>query len=119
MPEEDRAALRSCHVALLDNIGDVLSLCEYLYQYKIIDSDDMDEIQNITKKRERNASVLRTLQTRGNILDFVIKVMQGQRENQGAAAILQKMRYQAAQQPLWRKLEFDVSHSCEWKPVVS
>ena len=96
MPKEDRAALRSCHVALLENIGDVLSLCEHLYQHKIIDSDDMDEIQNITKKKERNAHVLRTLQTRGNILDFVIKVMQGQRENQGAAAILQKVRYQAA-----------------------
>ena len=94
MPEEDREALRSCHVTLLDNIGDVISLCEHLYQHKILDSDDLEEIRNITKKRDRNAHVLRTLQTRGNILDFVIKLMQGKRENQGAAAILQKKRYQ-------------------------
>jgi len=94
MPEEDREALRSCHVALLDNIGDVISLCEHLYQHKILDSDDLEEIRNIRKKRDRNAHVLRTLQTRGNILDFVIKLMQRKRENQGAAAILQKRRYQ-------------------------
>jgi len=94
MPEEDREALRSCHVALLDNIGDVISLCEHLHQHKILDSDDLEEIRNITKKRDRNAHVLRTLQTRGNILDFVIKLMQRKRENQGAAAILQKRRYQ-------------------------
>lgn len=93
MPEEDREALRSCHVALLDNIGDVISLSEHLYQHKILDSDDLDEIRSITKKRDRNAFVLRTLMTRGNILDFVIKLMQGKRENQGAAAILQSQRY--------------------------
>ena len=95
MPQEDRIALRSCHVELLDNIGDVLSLCQHLYQCKIIDNDDLDEIRSIAKKRERNAHVLRILQTRGNVLDFVIKIMQTQRANQGAAAILQKMRCDA------------------------
>lgn len=95
MPEEDREALRSCHVALLDNIGDAISLCEYLYQYRILDDDDLEEIRNIPK-RDRNAHVLRTLQTRGNILDFVITVMQAQRPNQGAATILQKRRYLGA-----------------------
>ena len=94
MPKEDREALRSCHVALLDNIGDAISLCEHLYQRKILDSGDLEEIMDITKKRDRNAYFLRTIQTRGNILDFVVKLMQAKRENQGAAAILQKRRYQ-------------------------
>ena len=94
MPEEDREALRSCHVALLDNIGDVISLCEHLYQHKILECDDLDEIRNITRKKDRNAQFLRLIKTRGNILDFVMKLMQAKRENQGAAAILQQTRNQ-------------------------
>ena len=94
MPSEDREVLRSCHVSLLENIGDVISLCEHLYQHKILDDDDLDEIRNIPRKRDRNACVLRTIQTRGNILDLVIEIMRGKRENQEAAAILQRKRFQ-------------------------
>jgi len=94
MPEEDREVLRSCHVSLLENIGDVISVCEHLYQHKILDSDDLDEIRQITRKSDRNAHVLRTIQTRGNILDLVIDIMRGKRENQEAAAILQRKRFQ-------------------------
>ena len=94
MPDEDRKALRRCHVALLDNIGDVMFLCDQLYQHDVFDSDDLDEVEGLKKKRDRNAYVLREIQTRGNVLDFFIKVMQAKRENQGAAAILQKMRCQ-------------------------
>ena len=94
MPEEDREVLRSCHVLLLKNIGDVISVCEHLYQHKILDSDDLDEIRQITRKSDRNAYVLRTIQTRGNILDLVIDIMRGKRENQEAAAILQRKRFQ-------------------------
>lgn len=94
MPDEDRKALRRCHVALLDNIGDVMVLCDQLYQYDILSIDDIDEVKGFTKRRERNAHVLRVIQTRGNVLDFFIKVMQAKRENQGAAVILQEMRRQ-------------------------
>lgn len=94
MPEEDREVLRSCHVLLLENIGDVISVCEHLYQHKILDSDDLDEIRQITRKSDRNAHVLRTIQTRGNILDLVIDIMRGKRENQEAAAIMQRKRFQ-------------------------
>lgn len=93
MPKEDREVLRSCHVSLLENIGDVISLCEHLYQHKILDGDDLDEIRNIPRKKDRNAHVLRTIQTRGNILDLVIEIMRGKRENQEAAAILQRKRF--------------------------
>lgn len=94
MPEEDREVLRSCHVSLLENIGDVISVCEHLYQHRILDSDDLDEIRQITRKSDRNAQMLRTIQTRGNILDLVIDIMRGKRENQEAAAILQRKRFQ-------------------------
>lgn len=96
MPDEDRDALRSCWVELLDNIGDTKSLCDHLYQHRILDADDMDEFRSSSTKRERNSHLLRTIQTKGNILDFVIKVMQFKRENQGAASILQKKRHSGA-----------------------
>ena len=93
MPDEDREVLRSCHVSLLENIGDVISVCEHLYQHKILDSDDLEEVRRINKKRDRNAHVLRTIQTRGNVLDLVIDIMRGKRENQEAAAIMQRKRF--------------------------
>ena len=93
MPDEDREVLRSCHVSLLENIGDVISVCEHLYQHKILDSDDLEEVRRINKKKDRNAHVLRTIQTRGNILDLVIDIMRGKRENQEASAILQRKRF--------------------------
>ena len=96
MPDEDRDALRSCWVELLDNIGDPKSLCDHLYQHRILDESDMEEVVSLTTKRERNSHLLRTIQTKGNILDFVIKVMQSKRENQGAASILQKKRHSGA-----------------------
>lgn len=107
MPDEDRKALRRCHVALLDNIGDVMFLCDQLYQHDVFDSDDLDEVEVLKKRRDRNAYVLREIQTRGNVLDFFIKVMQAKRENQGAAAILQKMRCQV------------YSGAVKWKDLVA
>ena len=94
MPDEDRIALRRCHVALLDNIGDVMVLCDQLHQHSIFDRDDLDEVMSLPRRRDRKAYVLSAIQTRGNVLDFFIKVMQAKRENQGAAAILQQMRRQ-------------------------
>ncbi|XP_068702756.1 uncharacterized protein [Montipora foliosa] len=96
MPEEDREALRSCHVELLQNIGDVMLLCDFLYQHKILESDDLENMENCKTKRERNAAFLDIIQRRGNVLDYVIKVMQGQRENQHAAVILQRRRRSGA-----------------------
>ena len=94
MPDEDRKALRRCHVALLNNIGDVMVLCDQLYHHNIFDCDDLDQVMSLPKRRDRNAYVLSAIQTKGNVLDFFIKVMQAKRENQGAAAILQEMRRQ-------------------------
>ena len=96
MPEEDREALRSCRVELLQNIGDVMPLCDFLYQHKILGSEDLENMENCKTKRERNAAFLDIIQRRGNVLDYVIKVMQGQRENQHAAVILQRRRRSGA-----------------------
>lgn len=96
MPEEDRRVLRSCHVSLLENIGDPISVCDHLYQHKIFDEEDMQEVESMKVKRYRNAFLLRTIQTRGNILDLIIDIMRSQRKNQEAAAILLNKRHLAA-----------------------
>ena len=88
MPDEDRRVLRSCHVSLLENIGDPISVCDHLYQHNIFDEEDLQEVESMKMKRYRNAFLLRTIQTRGNILDLVIDILRGQRKNQEAAAIL-------------------------------
>lgn len=98
MPDEDKKVLRSCHVSLLENIGDPICICDHLYQHKIFDGEDMEEVENMTKRRDRNAFLLRSIQTRGNILDLVIDIMRGQRENQEAAAILLNKRRHGADQ---------------------
>ena len=96
MPDEDRRELRSCHVSLLENIGDPISVCDHLYQHKIFDEEDMQEVESMKVKRYRNAFLLRTIQTRGNILDLIIDIMRSQRKNQEAAAILLNQRHLAA-----------------------
>lgn len=96
MPNEDRRVLRSCHVSLLENIGDPISVCDHLYQHKIFDEEDMQEVESMKVKRYRNAFLLRTIQTRGNILDLIIDIMRSQRKNQEAAAILLNQRHLAA-----------------------
>lgn len=96
MPDEDRRVLRSCHVSLLENIGDPISVCDHLYQHKIFDEEDMQEVESMKVKRYRNAFLLRTIQTRGNILDLIIDIMRSQRKNQEAAAILLNQRHLAA-----------------------
>lgn len=96
MPDEDRRVLRSCHVSLLENIGDPISVCDHLYQHKIFDEEDMQEVESMKVKRYRNAFLLRTIQTRGNILDLIIDIMRSQRKNQEAAAILLNKRHLAA-----------------------
>lgn len=98
MPDEDRRVLRSCHVSLLENIGDPISVCDHLYQHKIFDEEDMQEVESMKVKRYRNAFLLRTIQTRGNILDLIIDIMRSQRKNQEAAAILLNQRHLAAGQ---------------------
>ena len=60
MPDEDRDALRSCRVELLDNIGDPISLCDHLYQHRILDADDMENVMSLPTKKERNSHLLRT-----------------------------------------------------------
>ena len=96
MPDEDRRVLRSCHVSLLENIGDPISVCDHLYQHKIFDEEDMQEVESMKVKRYRNAFLLRTIQTRGNILDLIIDIMRSQRKSQEAAAILLNQRHLAA-----------------------
>ncbi|XP_074621484.1 uncharacterized protein LOC141879995 isoform X3 [Acropora palmata] len=76
MPQEDREALRSCYVDLIEKIRDVTWLTRYLYQHKILDEYDLEEISSQSRRSDRNAAFLDILPRRGNILDFVLKVMQ-------------------------------------------
>ena len=92
MPQQDREALRTCHVDLINNIGDVDFICEYFYQYNIFDVDDVEAIRSISRPKLRIADFLRRIQTRGNILDLLIEIMRERRENQGAAKILHQKR---------------------------
>lgn len=91
MPKEDRDAIQSCYVDLIEKIRDVTWLSRRLYQFKILNEYDLEEISSHNKRSDCNAAFLDILPRRGNVLDFVIKVMQGKREYQDAAAmILQK-----------------------------
>ena len=92
MPQEDKEALRSCNVDLIEKIGDVTWLTRYLYQHKILDEHDLKEIFSQSKRSDRNAAFLDILPRRGNVLDFVLKVMQGKREYQDAAALILRRR---------------------------
>ena len=92
MPQEDRDALRSCYIDLIENIEDVTWLSRCLYQFKILDEYDLEEIFSHRKRTDRNAAFLDILPKRGNVLDFVLKVMQGKREYQDAAAVILQRR---------------------------
>lgn len=92
MPQEDRDALRSCYIDLIEKIRDVTWLARYLYQHKIFDEYDLEEIFCQSKRSDRNAAFLDILPRRGNVLDFVLKVMQGKREYQDAAALILQRR---------------------------
>ena len=92
MPQEDKEALRSCYVDLIEKIRDVTWLTRYLYQRKILDEYDLEEISSQSRRSDRNAVFLDILPRRGNVLDFVLKVMQGRREYQDAAALILRRR---------------------------
>jgi len=92
MPQEDRDALRSCYIDLIEKIRDVTWLTRYLYQHKILDEYDLEEISSQSRRSDRNAAFLDILPRRGNVLDFVLKVMQGKREYQDAAALILQRR---------------------------
>jgi len=63
-----------------------------LYQHKILDEYDLEEISSQSRRSGRNAVFLDILPRRGNVLDFVLKVMQGKREYQDAAALILQRR---------------------------
>lgn len=92
MPQEDRDALRSCYSDLIEKIMDISGLTRYLYQHKILDEHDMQEIFSQSKKSDRNAAFLDILPRRGNVLDFVLEAMQGSRDYQDAAALILRRR---------------------------
>ena len=91
MPKEDSSdAIQSCYVDLTEKIRDVTWLSRCLYQFKILNEHDLEEISSHSKRSDCNAAFLDILPRRGNVFDFVIKIMQGKREYQDAAVILQK-----------------------------
>ena len=97
MPKEDRDALQSCYVDLIEKIRDVTWLSRRLYQFKILNKCDLEEIFCHSKRSDCNAAFLDILPRRGNVLDFVLKVMQEKREYQDAASmILQRRQHYGA-----------------------
>lgn len=92
MPKEDRDALQSCYVDLIEKIRDVTWLSRCLYQFKILNKCDLEDIFCHSKRSDRNAAFLDILPRRGNVLDFVLKIMQGERDYQDAAALILQRR---------------------------
>lgn len=94
MPRLDRDALRSCHVDLIENIGDLSSICAYLYQYSILTANDKAFLQSFQHPAEGIDQLLMIIPKKGNILDIFIYILQQSRGNQEAAKILVQKRLQ-------------------------
>lgn len=91
MPEEDIDAMRRCHVNLLEKINNVFDICQHLYQTKILNRDELDDIKCTRGRKEKVADILGMLLTRGNVLDVFIDILLNTR-NEEAANILTKER---------------------------
>ncbi|KAK2553373.1 hypothetical protein P5673_025349, partial [Acropora cervicornis] len=84
-----RTEMHCVHVTLisLKRLG-----CYLVDSHKILDEYDLEEISSQSRRSDRNAAFLDILPRRGNVLDFVLKVMQGKREYQDAAALILQRR---------------------------
>ena len=94
MPKLDREALQSCHVDLIDNIGDLSSVCYYLYQCNILTADDKAFLKHFPRPSEGIDELLMMIPKKGNILDIFVHILQQSRGNQEAAKILVQKRLQ-------------------------
>ena len=94
MPKLDRETLQSCHVGLIESIGDLSSICFYLYQHNILTADDTELIKSFPRPADRIDRLLMIIPKKGNILDIFISILQQSRENQEAAKILVQKRSQ-------------------------
>ena len=92
MPTLDREALRSCHVDLIENIGDLSSICAYLYQYNILTANDTAFIKSAQHPAEAIDQLLMMIPKKGNILNIFIYILQQSRGNQEAAKLLVQKR---------------------------
>lgn len=92
MPTLDREALRSCHVGLIDNIGDLSSLYAYLYQYNILTAHDKAFLKSFQHPAEAIDQLLTIIPKKGNILNIFIYILQQSRGNQEAAKLLVQNR---------------------------
>ena len=92
MPTLDREALRSCHVDLIENIGDLSSICAYLYQYNILTANDKAFIKSAQHPAEAIDQLLMMIPKKGNILNIFIYILQQSRGNQEAAKLLVQKR---------------------------
>ena len=92
MPTLDREALRSCHVGLIHNIGDLSSLYAYLYQYNIITAHDKEFLKSFKHPAEAIDKLLTMIPKKGNVLTIFIYILQQSRENQEAAKLLVQKR---------------------------
>jgi len=94
MPTLDREALRTCHVELIENIGNLSSICAYLYQYNIINAKDKAYLKSFQHPDDSIDQLLTMISKKGNILNIFIHILQQSRENQEAAKILVQKRLQ-------------------------
>ena len=92
MPTLDREALRSCHMALIENIDDLSSICAYLYQYNILTANDKAFLKSFQHPAEAIDELLMMIPKKGNILNIFIDILQQSRGNQEAAKILVQKR---------------------------
>lgn len=92
MPQLDRGTLQSCHVNLIESIGDLSTVCSYLYQCNILTADDKALLKSFPRPGDGIDQLLMIIPKKGNILDIFISVLQQSRENQEAARILVQKR---------------------------
>lgn len=92
MPNLDRNALRTCHVDLIENIGNLSSICSYLYQYNILTANEKIFLKTFPQPADAIDELLMIIPKKGNILDIFIYILQQLRENQEAARILVQKR---------------------------
>ena len=91
MPQEDVDALVRCHVDLLDQIHKVPKIAHHLYGRRILEEQDMEEINSINSREGKVADLLKRLRFRGDVLDIFVDIL-CRTQNRGAAQILHQSR---------------------------
>ena len=93
MPDEDREALRGCHVDLLKKIHYVFDILQHLYQLKILEYDELEENQHLPSTKQQVADLLERIKTRGDILDIFVDVLWETRNKEAARILASTSRH--------------------------